>query len=91
MQPADIDTLVLEAVEEIQTIKCDTARHPDYALLPEVHNFLRPELPEGFEPAVLSSLRTLYRRGIIEHHRNVNGIPMFGINHHDNENNHLPA
>lgn len=68
-----------EAVAEIQDIKRAGGQMPDYAILHEVYNQLRPELPAGFESAILRALRTLYRRGLIEYHRTVNGTPMFGI------------
>ncbi len=80
--PANLTSLeltVYEAVEEIQGIKHYNGQQPDYALLPEVYNFLRPESPEGFERDALSALRSLYRRGLITFHQTVNKIPMFGV------------
>ena len=68
-----------EAVAYIQGVKREYGREPHYAMLHEVYNQLRPELPSGFESAILQALRTLYRRGLIEHHRTVNGMPMFGV------------
>lgn len=68
-----------EAVDEIQGIKREYRQVPDYAMLPEIYNFLRPELPAGFEQPILNALRSLYRRGLISYHSTVNGIPMFGI------------
>lgn len=76
---APTESLAYEAVEEIQGITRDSGRSPDFALINEVYNFLRPELPQGFESGVLDALRALYRRGLIEFHQTVNGIPMFGI------------
>lgn len=71
--------LAYEAVREIQEIKRDNRQRPDYALLFEVYNYLRPELAEGFEGKILQALRCLYRKGLIVFHKNVNGVPMFGI------------
>lgn len=79
MELTDSEKAALEAVADIQEMKRDGGQTPDYALLPEVYNFLRPELPAGFEADILKSLRALYRRGLIEFHQTVNGIPMFGI------------
>lgn len=79
MELTDSEKTALEAVADIQEMKRDGGQTPDYALLPEVYNFLRPELPAGFEADILKSLCALYRRGLIEFHQTVNGIPMFGI------------
>lgn len=73
------ERLAFEAVEEIQSMKRDNRREPDYAMIFEVYNFLRPELPAGFEPSILEALRNLYRKNLIVHHKNINGIPMFGV------------
>lgn len=64
-----------EAVAEIQGIKRDSGIVPDYVTINELMNYLREE--------ILESLRELYRQGIVEHHKNVNGIPMFGIKRTD--------
>ncbi len=79
MELTETERISLEAVGEIQGIKRESGRAPDFAMLHEVYNFLRPELPQGFEGAVLGALRTLCRRGLIEVHQTVNLIPMFGI------------
>lgn len=79
MELTDNERNAYEAVAEIQDIKRAGGQMPDYAILHEVYNQLRPELPAGFESAILRALRTLYRRGLIEYHRTVNGTPMFGI------------
>lgn len=73
------EQLVYDAVEEIQGIKKDSMQSPDFATLTEVYNFLRPELPSGFEATVLQTLRTLCRKCKITYRMTVNGIPMFGI------------
>lgn len=73
------ESLAFEAVKEIQGMKRDYKRFPDYATIHEVYNSLRHELPEGFEESILNALRSLYRRGLITHHSTVNGVPMFGI------------
>lgn len=79
------EQLVYDAVEEIQGIKKDSLQSPDLAMLTEVYNFLRPELPSGFEATVLQALRTLCRKCEIMYRMTVNGTPMFGIkrNHED--------
>lgn len=79
MNLSNIETLVYEAVQEIQEIKRDNRIAPDLALLPEVYNFLRPELGSGYEEEALGALRTLYRRGLIVYQYNISKIPMFGI------------
>lgn len=73
------ERLVYDAVDEIQSIKRDNGRSPDFAMLHEVYNFLRPEMGGGFEGEALGALRTLHRRGLIEYRVTVNKIPMFGI------------
>lgn len=75
----ETERITLDAVVEIQGIKRESGRSPDFAMLHEVYNFLRPELLQGFEGAVLGALRNLCRRGLIDFHQNVNGVPMFGV------------
>lgn len=75
----EIERTTYEAVSEIQGIKHDNGQAPGFAMLFEVYNFLRPEMGVGVESQVLGALRTLYRRGLVEFHQTVNGIPMFGI------------
>lgn len=79
-----IEQLVYEAVSEIQGIQRDNKQVPDFALLYEVYNFLRPEMDAGFENKALGALRTLYLRGLLAYHLTVNKIPMFGIKQNDN-------
>lgn len=79
MTLTDSENAAYGAVKEIQEMKHDSGLQPDYAMLYEVYNFLRPELPNGFEQSILESLRMLYRRGLIVFHKSVNGIPMFGV------------
>lgn len=73
------ERLVYDAVKEIQGMKNDSNIQPDYAILFEIFNYLRHETPDNFESNILQTLRTLYRKGFIEFHKNVNGVPMFGI------------
>lgn len=75
----DVERLTYEAVEEIQGIKHDNGQFPDYAILSEVYNYMRPELSHNVEKSTLDALRVLYKRGMIEFHRNINGTLMFGI------------
>lgn len=75
----DYERSAYEAIREIQEIKADNGKGPCYAILFEVYNQLRHELPAGFETQILQALRTLYRRGLIEFRQTLNGIPMFGI------------
>lgn len=79
MDLSEIESVVYDAVDEIQGMKRDSGQVPDFALIFEVCNFLRPELPQGFESDVMGALRSLYCRGMIEYHQNVNGVPMFGV------------
>lgn len=75
---SDFDRGVIEALAEMQGMKRDSGRFPDFAMLDELVNFLRPEFP-GLQPSqVLESLRRLYRAGMVEHHRTVNGHLMLG-------------
>lgn len=75
----DLEKVVLDAIEEIQGIKTDTGQSPNYVFIAEVYNFLRPELPQGFESSVLQCLRVLCRKGLISYSLTVNGAVMFGV------------
>lgn len=79
MELTKYEQITLEAIDEIQGVKREYRQVPDYAQLHEVYNYLRPELPSGFEPQVFGALRSLCRRGLIECHVTVNKLPMFGI------------
>ncbi|MBD5367223.1 MAG: hypothetical protein HDR82_09560 [Bacteroides sp.] len=78
-QLTDIERLVYDAISEIQDIKRAGGQSPDYAMHFEINNFLRPELPPGFETSILKALRLLCRRRLIDFHHTVNGLIMFGI------------
>ena len=84
IQLSEYERIVYDAVKEIQEIKTESRQEPNMALLFEVYNFVRPELNEGCEKDVLTTLRVLYRKGLIIFRKNLNGIPMFAIN--DNKN-----
>lgn len=66
-----IERIALDTVNEIQNIKRSEGGYPDYAALEEIINSLRAE--------ILESLRRLYRKGLVTHHLNVNGISLFGV------------
>lgn len=71
MELTPIQQIAYDAVAEIQDMKRDGGKAPDYATINEVVNYMREEL--------LEALRGLYKQGVIEFHKNINGIPMFGI------------
>lgn len=70
------EQLTLDAVREIQSIKRENRKRPDFAWSFEIYNYLRYEISEQ---RALQALRSLYRRGLLEFHKDVNGNPMFGI------------
>ena len=76
MMLSDDEQLTLDAVREIQSIKRENRKRPDFAWSFEIYNYLRYEIPEQ---RALQALRSLYRRGLLEFHKDVNGNPMFGI------------
>lgn len=65
-----MERIALDIVREIQDVKRSGGSIPDYAALDEIMNSLKTE--------VLESLRSLYRKGLITHHHNINGISLFG-------------
>lgn len=65
-----MERIAFDTVREIQDIKRSEGCHPDYAALEEIMNSLKTE--------VLESLRSLYSKGLITHHHNINGISLFG-------------
>ena len=86
IQLSEYERIVYDAVKEIQEIKTESRQEPNMALLFEVYNFVRPELNEDCEKDVLTTLRVLYRKGVITFRKNLNGIPMFAINDNKNTN-----
>lgn len=66
-----IEQIILDTIDEIQSMKRDGGKAPDYATLIEIENSFRVELKEA--------INSLVRKGRVEWHKNVNGIPMFGI------------
>lgn len=80
--PETLDQQIFDAISEIQGIKRDSRLFPDYAMMPEVFNFLRPEYGERFENMeadLKEGIRRLCRAKRIEWHMTVNGILMFGV------------
>ena len=71
MSHTPLESLVLEWKEDIQTIKESNRTVPTFASMDEIKKSAHVEITEA--------LRQLYRRGEIEYHSTVNGIPMFGI------------
>lgn len=66
-----LESLTLDAIKEIQAYKQNNGIAPDYAT--------KAEIDKLFSDAILTSLRNLYRNGLIEHHKSVNGASMFGV------------
>lgn len=80
--PETLDQQIFDAISEIQGIKRDSHLFPDYAMMPEVFNFLRPEYGERFEAMeadLKEGIRRLCRVKRIEWHMTVNGVLMFGV------------
>lgn len=72
----DMELMAYEAVREIQEMKKDGGLHPDLATKTEIFNSIQVE--------VMEALRSLFRKGMITFHRNVNGLEMFGIRENGN-------
>ena len=72
----EFESLVYDSVCSRQIMKREDGQVPDYVMFDEICNGLRAE--------ALEVLRSLYRKGLIEHHQTVNGIPMFGIKQNEN-------
>lgn len=70
-ETSPLEYMVYDAINEIQGIKRDSNRQPDYATKEEIFNFLRSD--------IMDALRKLYRKELIEFHKTVNGVEMFGI------------
>ena len=66
-----MEQMTLDAIEEIQSMKRDVGKAPDFATLIEVENSFRVELKEA--------INSLVRKGRIEWHKTVNGVLMFGV------------
>lgn len=79
LELTEMEVAVYNAVQNIRKIKRRNKMRPDFAFLYEIENYLALNMPEDFETQVIGILRTLFRRGLITHHKNVNGILMFGI------------
>lgn len=71
MELTPIQKIALESVAEIQDMKRAGGLAPDYVTIEEISKYLREEL--------LEALRTLYRQKMVEFHKTVNGVPMFGL------------
>lgn len=66
-----MEQMAIDAIEEIQSMKRDGGKAPDFATMIEVENSFRVELKEA--------INSLVRKGRIEWHKNVNGVLMFGV------------
>ena len=72
-----MEAKALELISGIQARhRCDGLQ-PDYATMREVNEALVDELRHA--------LRNLYRRGLIEYHSTINGMPMFSLTHNENQ------
>lgn len=66
-----MESIAFELIDEIQTRHREESAAPDYATMREVTDMMEDEMR--------SALRNLYRRGLIEYHATVNGMPMFSL------------
>lgn len=71
MELTPTEQMTLDAISEIQSFKREGGKSPDFATLIEIENSFRIEIKEA--------INSLYRKGRVEWHRNVNGVPMFGV------------
>lgn len=71
MELTPIQQIAYDAVAEIQDMKRVGGKSPDFATIDEIVNYMREEL--------LEALRVLYRNKMVEFHKTVNGVPMFGV------------
>lgn len=70
-----VEAMVQEAVRAGQDSKRALGKSPDFVTMDEI--------TARFKAALMDALRALWRKGLLEHHRNVNGIDMFGIKQDD--------
>lgn len=66
-----IEQVTIEALSEVQQFRKDAGKEPSFATMDEILNSLKAE--------ILEALRSLYKQGKVEFHKNVNGVPMFGV------------
>ena len=71
---SDIQRLTFDIVKEIVETKRGNVA-PAYASLIEIHNMFHVE--------ILEALRTLYRRGLLTYHIDINKNPMFGLKEYE--------
>lgn len=66
-----LQQMAYDAIAEIQQAKRDAGAFPDRASMTEISNSIMVELKEAINTLALS--------GLLEWHKTVNGVPMFGI------------
>lgn len=66
-----IQQIAYDAIKEIQEVKRSAGTYPDRASIVEISNSITIELKEA--------INQLARAGLLEWHKNVNDIPMFGV------------
>lgn len=71
MELTQVEQMTLDTISEIQSIKRDGGKASDFATLIEIENSFKIEIKEA--------INSLYRKGRVEWHKTVNGIPMFGV------------
>ncbi len=71
MQLTPLEQIVLDTIEEIQSIKRDRGVAPRFATMLEVSNSFNVDLKEA--------INSLIRKDRLEWHENINGVPLFGI------------
>lgn len=71
-----IEQMTFDTIGEIQSMKRDGGKSPDFATMREVENSFRVEIKEA--------INQLVRAGLVEWHKDVNGNPMFGVKEQHN-------
>lgn len=66
-----LQRIAYDAIKEIQEVKRSTGTDPDRVSIVEIKNSIMIELKEA--------INQLAREGVLEWHKTVNGIPMFGV------------
>lgn len=66
-----ITKLVLETITELQQERIKRHVYPCYVSLADINT--------AFRDNILEATRYLCKSGVVEHHRNINGVSMFEI------------
>lgn len=66
-----LQQIAYDTIREIQQVKKDTGVFPDRVSMTEISNSIMIDLKEAINQLSLA--------GVLEWHRNINGVPMFGV------------